>query len=161
MITLLIFIVILRFFELLYSQKVRYGGEDKICRVPSKRKTFEAKSYCQVLSTPVQAFCPWKSIRTVKAPTRVAFFVLTAALGKILTLENLRKRNIMVGWCHMCKQCGESIDHLFLHCEAATEIWSAFLQLFGVHWVMPHRVSECLEVGGDSWVISLLCTYGG
>jgi hypothetical protein len=32
----------------------------------------------------------------------------------------------------MCKKCGESIDHLFLHYEVATELWSAFLQLFGV-----------------------------
>jgi hypothetical protein len=33
------------FFALLYSQKIRFGGEDKICWVPSKRDTFEVKSY--------------------------------------------------------------------------------------------------------------------
>ena len=27
-----------------------------------KRRTFEVKSYCQVLSTSVQAICHWKSI---------------------------------------------------------------------------------------------------
>lgn len=32
----------------------------------------------------------------------------------------------------MCKNCGESIDHLFLHCRIATELWSTILQLFGV-----------------------------
>jgi len=37
----------------------------------------------------------------------------------------------------MCKTCGESIDHLFLHCEVATKLWSALLNLFGVAWVMP------------------------
>jgi hypothetical protein len=69
--------VVSRFFEFLYSQKVRYGGGDTICLIPSKRKSFDLKS------------------------------------------------------------CGESIDHLFLHCEVATEMWSALLQPFGVAWVMP------------------------
>jgi hypothetical protein len=42
----------------------------------------------------------------------------------------------------MCKTGEESIDHLFLHCEVATEMWSALLQLFGVAWVMSCKVSE-------------------
>jgi hypothetical protein len=63
----------------------------------------------------------------------VVFFVWTAILGKILTLDNLRKMNIIVmEWCYMCKTSGESIDHLFLHCMVATELWSTILQLFGV-----------------------------
>jgi hypothetical protein len=42
--------------------------------------------------------------------------VWTMALGKILTLDNLRKRNLIVmDWCYMCKS-RESIDHL-LHCK--------------------------------------------
>jgi hypothetical protein len=39
-----------RFFKLLYSQKVWYGGEDKICCIPSKGKSFEVKLYYHVLS---------------------------------------------------------------------------------------------------------------
>jgi hypothetical protein len=120
----------------------------KICWIPSKRKSFEVKSYYQVLSHPssnVRASFPWKGIWKVKAPPRVAFFVWTAILGKILTLDNLRKRNIIVmEWCCLCKTSGESIDHLFIHCEVASELWTVFFQLFGVAWVMPHRVSELL-----------------
>jgi hypothetical protein len=82
------------------------------------------KSYYQIMPNSVQYSFPWKSIWKVKAPPMVAFFVWTAALGKILTLDNLCKRNIMVAeWCYMCKH-GESIDHLFLHCELATKMWS-------------------------------------
>jgi hypothetical protein len=81
---------------------------------------------------------PWKSIWKVKVLPRMAFFVWTATLGKILTLDNLRERNIIVmEWCYMCKTSEESIDHLFLHCMVATELWSMILQLFGVVWVMP------------------------
>jgi hypothetical protein len=38
------------FFELLYSLKVRQGGEDRICWIPSKRRKFEVRSYYHVLS---------------------------------------------------------------------------------------------------------------
>jgi hypothetical protein len=50
----------------------------------------------------------------------VAFFVWTAALGKILTHDNLLRRGIVVvEWCVMCKKHGESVDHLLLHCDVA------------------------------------------
>ena len=52
----------------------------------------------------------WQS----KVHPRVAFFFGTAALGKILTTNNLWKRHIAVlERCFMCKRCGESVDHLF------------------------------------------------
>ncbi len=74
-------------------------------------------------------------------PPRVAFFMWTVGLGKILTTENLRRRNIiLVSWCCMCKMEGETIDHLFLHCTVVREMWDTVLSLFGMHWVMPRRV---------------------
>jgi hypothetical protein len=46
--------------------------------------------------------------------------VWTTAHGKILTLDNLRKRRvIVVEWCYMCRRSGEPIDHLLLHCKVA------------------------------------------
>jgi hypothetical protein len=79
------------------------------------------------------------------------FFVWTTALGKILTHENLRRRNIVViEWCCMCKKSGESIDHLLLHCDVARDIWSFFYILFGVEWVMPRRVLDLLSNWGNS-----------
>ena len=47
-----------------------------------------------------------------------------AALGKVLTTDNLRKRWLMVrDCCCMCKPDGETIDHLFLHCPVAKGLW--------------------------------------
>ena len=40
----------------------------------------------------------------------------------------------------MCKSNGESVDHLFLHCLVAMDLWSMVLGLFGLSWVMPHSV---------------------
>jgi len=83
--------VVSRFFEM-YSLKVRYEGEDKICWISSRRKSFEVKSYYKVLSSPIQSSIIWKSIWKVKVPLRVAFFVWTATLEKILTLDNLHEK---------------------------------------------------------------------
>jgi hypothetical protein len=69
----------------------------------------------------------------VKAPLRVAFYVWTMTIGKIPTLDNLWKRNVMMmEWCYMCQHCAESIDHLLLYCEVATELWNVFLPTFWI-----------------------------
>jgi hypothetical protein len=44
----------------------------------------------------------------------------------------------------MCKSSGESIDHLFLHCMVATELWRTILQMFEVEWIMPRSVKDML-----------------
>jgi hypothetical protein len=81
----------------------------------------------------------WKA----KVPPRVAFFTWTAALGKILTTENLRKRRVIIlDWCCMCKSSGESTNHLLLHCPVAWELWSMVCILFGTPWVMPRSVVD-------------------
>jgi hypothetical protein len=88
-------------------------------------------------------------------------------LGKILTHDNLRKRNVIVmEWCCLCKKSGESIDHLLLHCEVAQALWSYILILFGVEWVMPRTVLELLKSWGaamgsgqatEAWRLAPLC----
>jgi hypothetical protein len=40
------------FFHLLYSIRLRKGGEDKICWIPCKRRKFEVRSFYHVLSIP-------------------------------------------------------------------------------------------------------------
>ena len=69
----------------------------------------------------------------LKIPSRVAFFVWATALRKCLTIGNLQKRKVWIlDWCYMCKYNGESVDHLFLHCLVAMDLWSMVLGLFGV-----------------------------
>ena len=40
----------------------------------------------------------------------------------------------------MCKCNGESVDHLFLPCPVAMDMWAMVFGLFGVSWVMPQYV---------------------
>uniref|UniRef100_A0A2N9GAU4 Reverse transcriptase zinc-binding domain-containing protein n=1 Tax=Fagus sylvatica TaxID=28930 RepID=A0A2N9GAU4_FAGSY len=95
-----------------------------MCWKPARSKGFQVKSFYTQLTSPSLGFFPWKSIWKAKVPPRVAFFIWTAAaLGKILTADNLRRRGItVVSWCYMCKADGESVDHLLLHCPYAKEL---------------------------------------
>jgi hypothetical protein len=73
-------------------------------------------------------------------------------LDKILTHDNLRKRNVVViAWCCMYKKSGGSIEHLLLHCEVVRNLWSYIFTLFGVEWVMPQRVLDLLTSWGASF----------
>jgi hypothetical protein len=86
------------------------------------------RSFYNVLISKECILFPWKSIWRTKAPSRVAFFIWSAAFGKILMLDNLRKKNmVLVNRCGMCKKDDESIDQLLLYCECAQFLWNAFL----------------------------------
>jgi hypothetical protein len=75
-----------------------------------------------------------------------SFFVWVAAMGRIISIDNLRKQRVLVvDWCFMCKRSGESIDHLLLHCPISQELWCFILCLFGVQLVMPRGVKELLD----------------
>jgi hypothetical protein len=135
----------LSFLKIFYSVTITGIGEDKVCWLPSKAHIFQVKSYYDTFTCKREGWFPWKSIWKAKVPPRVAFFTWTAALGRILTAENLRRRHIMlVSWCCMCKADGESVDHLLLHCVYAKELWDLVLAMFGMCWVMPGSVRELL-----------------
>jgi hypothetical protein len=112
---------------------------------PSPQKGFKVSSFYRTLSLVKDCSFPWKSIWKPKVPSRVSFFFWVASLGKILTTENLRKRNIiLVSWCCLCKSNGETVDHLLLHCSFTKEVWDMVFVLFGVHWVMPRKLVDLL-----------------
>jgi hypothetical protein len=72
--------------------------------------------------------------------------VWTVALGKILTINNLRRHHIvMLDWFCVCKCGRESVDHLLLHSPVAHEMFSMLFRLFGIYWVMPRSVLVLLE----------------
>ena len=130
------------FMETINGSSIRGFGEDKMCWIPSKDKGFMVNDYYRILVI----------------PSRVAFFVWIVALGKCLMIDNLRKRKVWIlDWCYMCKSNGESVDHLFLPCPVAMDLWSMVLGLFGVTWVLPHTVLGLL----GCWQGSFGCHRNG
>ena len=79
-----------------------------MCWIPSKDNGFLVSDYYRILVGTTFYGFPWKSIWKRKIPSRVAFFVWTAALGKCLAINNLRKRKLWIlDWCYTCKRNGE------------------------------------------------------
>ena len=135
------------FMTILYSHSIRPGVVDSLWWIPSHKGNFEVHSFYYTLVHPhPQGNFPWKRVWKAKAPSRVAFFVWTAALGKILTIDNLRKRQLIImDWCCMCKSSGETGNHLLLHCLIAWELWTMVLSIFSTTWVMPWGVEDLLS----------------
>jgi hypothetical protein len=139
------------FLEVLSSSSVKGIGEDRMCWRGSSKDGFRVRHYYKNLLPSAGIVVPWKRIWKTNAPPLVAFFVWVAALGRILTIDNLRRRHVMVlDWCCMCKENGESISHLLLHCPVARELWSFMCSIFGLRWVMPGGVLDLLYSWGDS-----------
>jgi hypothetical protein len=133
------------FYKCLYEYKLRGEGRDKLWWMPSRKGVFEVKSFYRALSPHGLGSFPWKSVWKSKAPPRVAFFVWTAVHSKILTLDNLGRRGlVVVNRCWLCESDVESVDHLLLHCAVARDLWIAFFARFGLCWVMPRSVKELL-----------------
>lgn len=113
---------------------VRQGGVGSICQIPFKNHKLKVKSYYKVLTFNIYLWVflfPWKSIWRVEAPSKVTFVLWMMALGKILTLDSIRKQIIIVAnWYCMCKKNVKSMDH-FLHCEVVRDLWYLTFEIYG------------------------------
>jgi len=130
------------FFQVLHSVKVSRDCADRLWWVSSKKGLFKIKSFKSLACSGSSGF-PWKSVWRIQAPSMAIFFAWLAALGKICTMDNLRKRYIIiVDKCCLCKRDRESVDHLFLHCDVAYALWANIFNCFGKSWVMPRRLFD-------------------
>lgn len=71
-------------------------------------------------------------------PSKVGFFAWEALWGKVLTLDQLKRR----GWtlanrCFLCLVEEESINHILIHCSKVKVLRELIFALFGVMWVLP------------------------
>ena len=91
--------------------------------------SFLLKSFFMVLSKPYNQIqflstnFVWKS----KARSKVKAFVWLVVHKKVNTNDMLHVRrpykSLSPHWCILCKESGESIDHLFLHCPITLGLW--------------------------------------
>jgi len=96
------------FYMVLYLARLTREGEYKLWWVPSKKRLFAVKFFYSVMGCHDGVCLSWKSVWRTKVPLRVTFFGWSAALGKILIVDNLCKRHvIMVDWYCLCKRDGE------------------------------------------------------
>jgi len=131
------------FLNLLYFLKPHPEEVDSMVWTPFSRHGFAVKNYYNMLLLDEHRSFPCKSIWKVKAPPRIAFFSWAAALGRILTVDNLKRQGFyIVNWCCLCKKDEETFNHLIIHCEYTVDIWHFVLNIFGV---MPSNILELLQ----------------
>ena len=95
--------VLASFYSLLYSFRGNRVWADKLQWILSRKGEFNVRSFYEIQVHKDNPPFPWKSIWQTKAPSKGAFFTWSAALGKILTMDNLRiKHFIVVNRCCMC-----------------------------------------------------------
>lgn len=66
---------------------------------------------------------PNLSVWISRIPRKMCFLAWLAVRSMILTVKNLRNKKIIyVNWCFMCKNSGEDVDHLLLHCRVTSHM---------------------------------------
>lgn len=94
---------------------------------------------------------PWKQIWNLLIPLKVQFFLWTASLGKISTIDNLIWKGMYItNICLLNYGDGESVSHTLMHCPFVSDVWYVMLADFRMNWVIPPNVARLLV----SWRIS-------
>jgi hypothetical protein len=128
---------------------VSRGNEDKLWWVFSKKGLFKVKSSFYSLACSGSSRFPWSRVWRTQAPSRAAFLLWFAALGKILTLDNLKKRHvIMINKCYMCKKTGIPWIIFFFTAMWLLLCGVLFSVVLGCLGLCPDRLSTCLLVSG-------------
>ncbi|RVX09545.1 hypothetical protein CK203_012354 [Vitis vinifera] len=120
--------------------------EDRMLWKETKDEIFLVKSlYSTLVSSRVVQF-PINIIWNPCVPTKVCFFAWEAYWGKVLTLDQLKKRGrFLANRCFLCCEEEESIDHILIQCSRARVLWELLFALFGVTWVLSYSVRDTLS----------------
>ena len=106
--------------QVLYRKQIRPLMEDKILFKGSRNDAFSVKSMYRVLDCSPQVAFPYRSIWNPVIPPRMSFFAWEASWGKVLTLDQLKRRGrALANRCFLCEEDEEDINHLLLHCKKA------------------------------------------
>ena len=96
--------------------------EDVLSWMYSKNDSFSVRSLYRSLTKASNDPFPWSIIWRSWAPMRVSFFAWEASWNRILTIEQLKRRDWnMSNRCYLCKVEEETSDHIDLtfhfHCQ--------------------------------------------
>ena len=105
-------------------------SDDRLGWNGAKDGMFSVKSSYDLLEGGRQQLVPVKMIWNPLVPTKVGFFVWEVWWGKILTMDQLKKRGSSLASRYpLCGQTEEVLEHLFIHCHKIWDLWTTLFSL--------------------------------
>ena len=87
-------------------------------------------------------------------PPKACFFAWEVWWGKVLTMDQLKKRGFqMASRRPVCGKAEEVLDHLLIHCPSIWGLWFRLISILGLHCVCP-RLAKVLLLGWNYFPIS-------
>ena len=106
-----------RFLVTSQGKKVHTNMEDKVQWKEAKNGLFSVIAYCSTLAGSRIVPFPNSIIWSSCVSPKVGFFAWEASWGKVLALDELKKRSwSLPNRCFLCCAAEETIDHLLIHC---------------------------------------------
>ena len=116
-----------RFLHTFHDQDFRPMGEDKLTLKNVKDKGFSVKSMYKDFDISPAFNFPHRLVWNPVVPPKIGVFAWEATWGKVLTLDQLKRRGMtFANICFMCEEKEETIDHLLIHCKIAKILWDFF-----------------------------------
>ncbi|KAJ3699454.1 hypothetical protein LUZ61_003159 [Rhynchospora tenuis] len=102
------------------------GSSQRLTWKWSSTGVYSSASAYRMLADPGLRSPFHKIIWKIKAPPKVQIFLWLLLLDRVLTQQNLARRNWpSIAACQYCSQgCVETSMHLFVHCVFAKQIWT-------------------------------------
>ena len=99
------------------SWQFKGSGEDRVLWKKTEDEIFSVKTLYGALEPGNTVLFPWRIIWCPCVPSKVGFFAWESSWGKVLMLDQLKRR----GWslenrCFLCLAIEVSINHILIHC---------------------------------------------
>ncbi|CAN1275418.1 Putative ribonuclease H protein At1g65750 [Linum perenne] len=83
---------------------------------------------------------PFEIIWQPAIPSKIACHLWKVFFNKIATTDNLQRKGfVLVNRCVLCGSDMETVDHLFLNCDFALDVWTRISSILSIHG--PHSSS--------------------
>ena len=79
-------------------------------------------------------------------PSKVGFFAWEAWWGKVLNMNQLKKRGFnLVSKCPFCGKSEETLEHIMIQCPLIWDLWAIIFATFRAIRVWPFLVRDFLS----------------
>ncbi|XP_038996646.1 uncharacterized protein LOC120121327 [Hibiscus syriacus] len=123
---------------------------------------FTAKACRLTLSSNSGGSLTWKKfVWSGLAPPRVETFLWQVSHRRLAVRSELIKRGVTLEEvsCPLCAKQEETVQHLFISCQVAWDLWSSFWRLWGVSAVLPNDPASLLCSWSDLRPKSLIWSF--